>query len=47
MTLKPSASMKRALTKVKKTVKVSVAMTLTPAGAPALKATVSVTLARK
>ena len=47
ITLKPTKAIKKALGKVKKTVKVKVTVTLKPAGAPALKATANVTLARK
>ena len=47
VTLKPSASIKRALAKVKQAVKAKLTMTLKPAGAKALTATVNVTLARK
>jgi hypothetical protein len=47
VTIKPSKAMKKALAKVKKTVKVKVALTLKPATGSALKATVNVTLARK
>ena len=47
VTLKPSASTKRVLAKAKQAVKAKLTMTLKPAGAKALTATVSVTLARK
>ncbi len=47
LTLKPSASVKRVLAKVKKSVKVTVTVSLKAAGQPAKKATLKVTLARK
>ena len=47
VTLKPSASTKRVLAKAKQAVKAKLTMTLKPAGAKALTATVNVTLARK
>ena len=47
LTLKPSASVKRALAKVKKSVKVTLTVTLKASGYPAQKRTLKVTLARR
>jgi len=47
LTLKPSSSVRRALKKVKKAVKVTLTVTLKASGQPAKKRTLKVTLARR
>jgi len=47
VTLKPTKAMQRALAKIKQSVKVTVTLTAKPAGQPAIKTTLNVTLARR